>query len=113
MLFYKQFRQLFHVSEPRLSKQFFPKLEFLFSVLASMVSKTSVNCVTNWKMPKSYPNSLGYDKINLDVYYSTPVGDLADMFVLVGLWNGDSVTSLMTIVMCGHMTMGRLTSGLW
>ena len=29
------------------------------------VPKTSVNFVTNWKMPKIYLNSLGHDKINL------------------------------------------------
>ena len=38
-LFYGQFRQLLHISEPILSKQFFSKLEFLFHVLGSMVSK--------------------------------------------------------------------------
>ena len=31
------------------------------------MSKTCVNCVTNFKMPKIYPNSLGHDKMNLDV----------------------------------------------
>ena len=39
----------------------------MFSVLGSMVSKTSVNCVTSWKIPKIYLNSLGHDKINLDI----------------------------------------------
>ena len=49
--FYGQFRKLCHISKPTLLKHFFSKLEFLFSVLDSMVSiKTSVNCVTNWKM---------------------------------------------------------------
>ena len=38
MSFYEQFRQLFHISEPILSKQFF-LLEFLSSGLGSMVSK--------------------------------------------------------------------------
>ena len=40
----------------------------MFSVLGSMVSKNIVNWVTNWKIPKIYRNSLGHDKINLDVW---------------------------------------------
>ena len=77
MSFYGQFSQLFNICEPTLSKQFFSELKFLFSVLGSMVSKkTSVNWVTNWKMPKNYPNSLGHEKINLDItkYKPVPLG---------------------------------------
>ena len=39
MSFYGQLRELFHISEPTLLKQLFSKLDFLFSVPGSMVSK--------------------------------------------------------------------------
>ena len=46
----------------------FSKLEFLFSVLGSTVSKNICKlCHKFKKMPKIYPNSLGHDKINLDL----------------------------------------------
>ena len=67
MSFYGQFRQLFHISEPILSKQFFSKLEFLFSVLGSMVSKHICKLRHKLKNSKIYPNSLGHDQINLDI----------------------------------------------
>ena len=51
MSFYGQFMQLFHISEPTLSKQFFSKLEFLFSVLGSMVSKNI------WKLRHKLKNA--------------------------------------------------------
>ena len=70
MSFYGQLRQLFHISEPILSKQFFLNLNFCFRFWVPWWLKTSVNCVTNWKMPKFYPNSLGHDKINLDILWS-------------------------------------------
>ena len=75
MSFYGQFRQLFHVSEPTLSKQFFSKLEFLFSVLGSMVSKNICKLCHKLKMPRIYPNSLGHDKINLDVWLFSKLQD--------------------------------------
>ena len=56
------------ISEPTLSKQFFLNMNFCFLFLAPQCLKTSVNCVTNWKVQKIYPNSLGHDKINFDLW---------------------------------------------
>ena len=56
-----------HISEPILSKQFLLNLNFCFLFLAPWCLKTYVNCVTNWKIPKIYPNLFGHDKINLDI----------------------------------------------
>ena len=55
MSFHGQFRKLFHVSEPTLSKQFFSKLEFLFSVLGSMVSKNICKLRHKLKNSKNLP----------------------------------------------------------
>ena len=53
--FYGQFRQLFHISEPTLWKQFFTKLNFLFSVLGSLVSKNICKLRNKLKNAKSLP----------------------------------------------------------
>ena len=55
MSFYGQLRQLFHIYEPILSKQFFSKLEFLFSVLGSMVSKNICKLRHKLKNAKNLP----------------------------------------------------------
>ena len=56
MSFYEQFRQLFLISEPSLSKHFFSsKLEFLFSVLGSMVSKNICKLRHKLKNSKNVP----------------------------------------------------------
>ena len=46
----------------------FLTLNFCFLHQAPWCLATCVNCVTNLIMPKIYPNSLGHDKINLDVH---------------------------------------------
>ena len=68
MSFYGQFRQLFHISEPTLLKQFSLNSNFCFLLEAPWCLKTYVNCITNWKMLKFYPNPLGHSKKNLDIY---------------------------------------------
>ena len=55
MSFYGQLRQLFRISEPSLSKQFFSILEFLFSVLGSMVSKNICKLRHKLKNSKNVP----------------------------------------------------------
>ena len=55
MSFYGQFREFFHIYEPQLSKQFFSKLEFLFSVLGSMMSKNMCKLRHKLKNPKNLP----------------------------------------------------------
>ena len=55
MIFHGQFRKLFHVSEPTISKQFFSKLEFLFFVLGSMVSKNICKLHQKLKNSKHLP----------------------------------------------------------
>ena len=67
--FLTKLRQLCHISEPTLSKQFFSKLNFLFSFLGSMLSNNI--CKLRHKLKKRtkiYPKSLGHDKINLDLW---------------------------------------------
>ena len=46
---------------------FFSKLELLVSVLGSMVSKNTCKLCHKLKNAKNLPNSLGHDKINLDI----------------------------------------------
>ena len=53
---------------PYYQNSFFLNLDFSFLFEAPWCLKTSVNCVTNWTTPKIYPNSLGHDKINLDLH---------------------------------------------
>ena len=52
---------------PHYQNSFFSKLDFLFSVLGSMVSKKICKFRHKMKMPKIYSNSLGHDKIKLDI----------------------------------------------
>ena len=54
MSFYGQVRQLFHISEPTFTKKFF-KLEFLFPVLDSMVSKNICKLRHKLKNSKNLP----------------------------------------------------------
>ena len=46
---------------------FFLSMNVCFLLLAPGCQETGVNCVTNRKMPKIYMNTLGHDKINLDL----------------------------------------------
>ena len=53
MSFYGQFRKLFHISEP--TQFFFSKLDVLFSVLGSMVSKNI--CKLHHKLKNAKKNT--------------------------------------------------------
>ena len=61
------FNHSFTNLRPHYQNYFFLNMNFCFLLLAPWYLETCVNCVTNCKTPKSCPNSLNHDKINLDI----------------------------------------------